>query len=428
MNAYDISALVLPAEDAECIGIMTSAFQATLLSEQGILNALKHPIWQKGEHSSLFNRIQPGETCCIVVSDHTRKTAIDRVLPILLHGFSERGCHLEDMFILIASGIHRHPTPAELKIILGKDVMKTFRNRIFFHNPDDENNLVSIGKTHRGHEVYINRLAVEARRLILIGAALYHYHAGFCGGRKSLVPGLAARSTIASNHSLALEQKHNQIHPAATIGILKGNPVAEDMLEGALLHKPDFIVNTVLTPDGSLAGIFAGDLNEAHLAACRLVERIYRINLKQEADFVIASAGSASNWIQSHKALFNAARAIKPNGRIILQAPCSEGLGDERFRYWVKKSTLNDIYSGLRKSLEVLGQTALSTRRHAEQTILISNLSQRDASDLGMRTAPDLDTAIHEVLEHFQKHGIKKPAYYLMPDALYLVPFLPGQS
>ena len=98
-------------------------------------------------------------------------------------------------------------------------------------------------------------------------------------------------------------------------------PPRRSRLEGARLHPPDFIVNTVLAPNGQLAGVFAGDLDLAHRAACGLVKKIDRVVIDRKADFVVADAGGAGTWIQAHKALFNAVRAVQEDGRIILLAP-----------------------------------------------------------------------------------------------------------
>ncbi len=414
----------IPANRAECLATLRSSWQGPALNEAAIKLALERPCWPGGLGPSMFDLVRPGQSVGLVVSDHTRKTATDRLLPILLQGWLERHCRLEDFFILVASGIHRPPNSAEIARILGADLAKAFAQRLWIHDPDDAANLVEVGQTQCGHPVCVNRRALRADRLILLGAANYHYHAGFGGGRKALVPGLSARATIAFNHSLTLDPQRDQIHPAAVPGRLDGNPVAEEMLAGARLCRPSGIINTVLAPDGSLAGVFAGDLDLAHRAACRLVEQINRINLVQAADFVIASAQPATNWIQSHKALFNAFRAIVPAGRVILSAPCPEGLGDERFRYWVRQPSLHDIFKGLRQSPEVLGQTALSTRMRAPQTILVTDLNARDRRDLSIPTAPDLDIALAMVLERARRLGKARPTYYLMPEALSLVPFL----
>jgi len=412
------------SETAVCLGTLESTDIPSRLSDDIIHAALQRPIWPTGRGGAIFDIIQPGESVCFVISDQTRKTAADRVLPVVLNGLRLKGCSVGDMFILVASGIHRPPTPVETELILGPPVFHEFQGRVFAHDPDDNANLVVVGTTRRGHPVRVNRRAVEADRLAPIGAATYHYHAGFGGGRKSLVPGLAARETIASNHGLTLDPERDRIHPGVEPGILDGNPVAEEMLEGARLCEPDIIINTVLTPAGELAGVFSGDLDAAHRSACRMVERICRVEIGERADFVLASAGTASNWIQSHKSLYNASRAVREGGRVILMAPCPEGIGNERFRFWIKKPTIQEIYKGLRQSVEVLGQTALSTRIRGTATILITRMSEADIMDLGIETAPDEDSAVRRVLERLAREGKQRPTYYLMPHAGQVVPFI----
>lgn len=420
-------AISIPADRAECLGTLSSSFRAPVLSDAAIDEALGNPIWPNGVGGALEERIRPGESVCLVVSDQTRRTAVDRVLPVLLRRLKARGCRNSDFFILVASGVHRAPTPAELNVILGSSLAADFAGRIFCHDPDDETALISVGWTSRGPEVRLNLRAVRANRLVLLGAANYHYHAGFGGGRKSLVPGLAARATIAFNHSLTLDLERDSFHPGVEIGRLDGNPVAEEMLESAQLHAPDFIVNTVLTPAGELAGVFAGEMDKAHRAACKLVERIDRVDLERKADFVVAEAGRAGNWIQAHKGLFNAARAVKAaTGRIILLAKCPEGLGSERFRFFVTRPTLAEIYQFLRQIPEVNGQTALSTRINGARAILVTRMAERDTADLGLPTAPDLASAVSLTLAELARAGIKRPSYYLMPDALSVVPFGPS--
>jgi len=373
--------------------------------------------------ASVFSLVKRGGSLCIVVSDHTRKTAVDRVLPLLVDGLTARGCALDRMFILVASGIHRHPSADDIRKILGQPMAERFRDRIRLHNPDDNASLMEVGKTIRGHTVRVNRMAVETDNLILTGSVLYHYHAGFGGGRKSLVPGLAARDTIAHNHSLTLDPLENRIHPGVAPGLLDNNPVAEEMLESARMVRTAFIVNTVLSPSGELAGIFAGDIDLAHRAACRFAERIYRCDIEERADIVIAVASGASTWIQAHKALFNADRAVKPGGRIVLLAPCPEGLGNEAFRYWVTQPGINDIYAGLRKSPEILGQTALSTRIRGSKAILVTEMPEKDAADMHMEKAPDAESAIAAAVAKLREQGVCNPTCLLMPEAMYTLPF-----
>lgn len=411
------------AGSGTCLGTITSGWKSDPLTDKAIRVALAKPLWPDGDQRTICDIIKPGESVCFVVSDHTRKTACNAVLPVVLKRLADSGCRLADMFILVASGIHRPTTPAEMIHILGKKVAHEFEGRIFQHDPDDDKNLAFVGTTTRGHRVRVNRRAIDANRIVLLGAATYHYHAGFGGGRKSLVPGLAGRDTISCNHSLTLDPDNDCIHPNVGTGVLDGNPVAEEMLEAAHMCRPDITINTVLTPDGKLAGVFSGELDKAHRAACNLVEQVNRVDIQAAADIVVASAETAGNWIQSHKALYNAHRALCPGGRVLLLAPCPEGLGNERFRYWIKKDSLSQIYAELRQSAEVLGQTALSTKSLAPNTILVTDMSRTDIVDLGIETATDLENGVKKAVAQVACDG--KPTYYLMPQARYTVPFGP---
>ena len=188
---------------AKCLAVLDTGAVLPELDRAAISRCLLNPVWDTG-NNSITDIIQPGKTACFVVSDYTRKTAIDKVLPVTMDLLKQNNCSPDDMIILIASGIHRHPSPAEIESILGTEMFELFKDRIHLHDPDDESARTEIGRTGRGHPVKINSKAVESDHLILTGAATYHYHAGFGGGRKSLVPGIADRSTIAHNHSLTL--------------------------------------------------------------------------------------------------------------------------------------------------------------------------------------------------------------------------------
>jgi len=359
-----------------------------------------------------------------VVSDATRRTAVNRILPLVLRGLRERGCSMDRIHIVVATGIHRAPTADEIEMILGHDVARELRGRITPHDPDDESALAHAGETRRGCKVRLNRRAMESDCLIVFGAVSYHYHAGFGGGRKSIVPGLAARDTIALNHSLALDHEKNSFRRGVQIGRLDGNPVSEEMLEGAMLRRPDIIVNTVVSPDGRLVGVASGHLDAAHRAACAMLERCARADISEPADLVLATAPGARDWIQAHKALLNAARAAGPDGLVALWAPCPEGLGNERFRMWARMRDIPEMFRLLKKSPEVNGQTAVSTRLHAPRTVLVTRMPARDIEDLGIETQPDMESAIRSALRRTAASGRKRPRYYLMPDAGHVTPFI----
>jgi nickel-dependent lactate racemase len=254
------------------------------------------------------------------------------------------------------------------------------------------------------------------------GAIVQHYFGGFGGGRKSIVPGLASATTIAGNHALNLHPTDDRLDPAVRIGTLDGNPVAEDMLEAAQFVPVEFILNTVLNRDARIAAVFCGELDAAHRAGCAFARDVYASCIEARADLVIAASAHTRNFVQSHKALYNAYQAVQPNGRIVLAAPCAEGLGGERFSKWLALGDRAEIFAALRARSEINGQTALSTLEKSSITRFVTELPEADVHRLGGRKSPTLQHAIDTTLAELAHDGIAEPAVYLMPSAAYTVP------
>ena len=375
-----------------------------------------------GQHA-LRRVLRPNGSVIIVVSDSFRKTAIHVVLPGLIRYLNASNVSNDAIAFLVATGTHRPPTAEEKAEILGEAIYDRFQSRIFCHDPDDEENLVHCGTTSRSTPVYINRHAMVADTVIATGTTVLHYFGGFGGGRKSIVPGIAGRKTIAANHALNLDAHENRLNPDVRIGRLDGNPVAEDMLEGSRFCNVDFMINTVLNQDGAIAGLFCGDLEAAHRQACAFAESLYAVPIRKKADFVIASAGKAKNFIQSHKTLYNAFQVVKPGGPIILATPASEGYGGNKFEAWLGLKTPDAIIAALREHAEINGQTALSTIEKARNAILITAMRSEDVEGLGAVKARDLADALDRVRNRLNPPDGQRPTCYLMPDGAYTVPF-----
>ena len=358
------------------------------------------------------------------MSDAFRRTRVEQILPALLSALSEAGVDERAIAFLFATGTHRGPTVDEQRRILGSAVFDRFRGRIWIHDPHDEANLVAVGVTSRGTAVTINKRAAESDRLIATGTVVFHYFGGFGGGRKSILPGISGVETIAHNHAMNLDPDTDRLNPDVRIGRMDGNPVAEDMLEGARLAQVDFVLNTVLNRQGEIAGIFAGELDEAHRAATAFARDLYAVTIHEQADLVIAASGATRNFVQTHKALYNAYQAVKPTGRIVLAAPCDEGLGGDQFAKWLRLGTREAIIAELRRQSEINGQTALSTIEKAPLATLVTDLSAADVGLLGARRAPTLGEALDEARGDLARRGIPRPTIYVMPSAAYTVPFL----
>ncbi|MDZ4857634.1 MAG: nickel-dependent lactate racemase [Candidatus Hydrogenedentes bacterium] len=385
---------------------------------ESLRRALEKPIGLPGP---LLEHFRAGDAVTIVVSDAYRNTAVDQILPAILDALADRGIRNEAIQFLFATGIHKAPDVDQQRAILGDEVYARFRQRAHVHDPYAEDH-AQLGTTARGTPVEINRRAIECDHVIVTGAVVMHYFGGFGGGRKALVPGISSARTIARNHAMNLHPTENRLNPAVCIGVMDGNPVAEDMLEAALRVPNCNLINTVLNRRGEIAGLFAGALEAAHVDACAFARSLYAVPIADAADIVIASAGTARNYVQAHKALYNAYQAMKPGGCIILLAPSLEGLGGEPIEKWLRLGSVDAIIAALRASSEIYGQTALSTLEKAAQAIMVTNLPSASVGILGARKAVSLDDALRIARREYGDHA----TYYVMPSASHTVPILYG--
>jgi len=368
----------------------------------------------------VIEAVTPGETVTLVVSDQTRKTGADLVLTVLIDAWRAQGVTDDRLSFLIACGSHRSPDAAEIARILGPGLAADFANRIRCHNAFSSH-CVRLGTTRRGTPVEVNRLALEPAALIPIGGVTFHYFAGFTGGRKSVVPGLASAHTIAANHSLSMDPAAGTFRAGVETGRLAGNPLAEDLAEAAALVRVRASVQTVLDGEGRITGLFAGEMNSAHAAACGAARDSYSFPLAETFDLVVAGAGPARNWVQSHKALVNSRRAAGQEGLVILEAPCPEGLGSESLERWLDKGSPAAIMAGIAESADINAQTALSTLLRGRKTILVTTLHPTVVAGMGMTRAESLEEALR--LAAVRLAGIPRQLRILpLPEAWLTVP------
>lgn len=294
---------------------------------QAVVDAIERPIGT----APLREIVRPGERVAILVNDITRLTRTDLMLPPIVEALNAAGIPDAGMFIVFALGIHRRQTDDERRRILGDDLYSRIRS--FDHIAGDDAALVEIGTTSFGNRVEINREVWEADRIILTGEIIYHLIAGYSGGRKSLVPGVAGARTTTFNHRMIFD-------PNCRAGLLDGNPAHEDLLEACRMADPDFLVNVVLSPEGRLIRVVAGHFDKAHREGCRTVDRMMRVETDEPYDVVVASAGGFPLDIdlrQAHKPLENACQALRPGGKALFYAACPNGAGIKSFEDYVRR-------------------------------------------------------------------------------------------
>ncbi|MDY6290253.1 MAG: nickel-dependent lactate racemase [Succiniclasticum sp.] len=324
------------------------------------LKALRDPIDSK----PLADIVRPGDKIAIVVSDETRLCYTDQFLPVIITELNANGIPDSDIDIVIATGTHRAQTPEEDILVLGEEMVKRFR--IHQHDCRDKENLVYKGTTSRGNKVYINKIVANADKIIATGAVTLHPMAGFGGGRKAIVPGVAGLETINHNHVLALAEKPGDgCSPNVTTAKLEGNPFHEDLTECVEFVNPDFLVDVVLTSDGGLYEVVAGNWKTAFYKGCKDLLEISGIPITELADVVIASGGGYPkdiNLYQGTKTHMNVEMAVKPGGIAIIMLECPDIKEPAIFTDWLIKSNLRKTEQEVRDNFYMAAFVAYKSR------------------------------------------------------------------
>ena len=324
------------------------------------LKAMRNPIDSK----PLAEIVQPGEKVAIIVSDETRLCYTDQFLPVIVKELNDKGIPDSDIDIVIATGTHRAQTPEEDILVLGEAMVKRFR--IHQHDCRDKENMVYMGTTSRGNKVYINKIVANADRVIDTGAVTLHPMAGFGGGRKAVVPGVAGLETINRNHVLALAEKPGEgCNPNSVAAKLEGNPFHEDLMECAAFVDPDFLLDVVLTSDGGLYEVVAGNWKTAFYKGCKDLLEISGIPIKEQADVVIASGGGYPkdiNLYQGTKTHMNVDMAVKPGGIAIIMLECPDIKEPAVFTDWLIKSDLQKTEQEVRDNFYMAAFVAYKSR------------------------------------------------------------------
>jgi len=390
-------------------------------AEVEIRRALAHPTGT----APLREIVKAGEKIVIVTSDITRYSGSEIYLPIVVEELNDCGIPDNDIEIVIALGIHRNQTEEEQRKILGPLFS---RIAVFDHECENPAELVDLGLTDSGIPVQINRRIIEADRVIVTGTIGFHYFAGFGGGRKGLVPGVASRETCMASHFAVFNPPEiGGKHPRAVAGVMEGNPVNQNLVQAARRVKTDFLLNTVLSPAKQILGVFCGDLEQAHLAGCEMVQELFQVTVDQPADLAIVSCGGEPkdiNFIQAQKALDYGCRAVKEGGTIIFLAACRDGSGYPTFFDWFRYQDLDEFEAALRQNYQINGQTAHAVLSKARRfrVILISELSVMETERMGMEKAADLAEALNRVLP-----GLKPDAeIVVIPDGGVVLPVMGG--
>ena len=308
-------------------GVLAPRYRPGLEDEAGaVRKALENPIG-----SRRLREIARGKKdAVIVVNDITRPTATHRLVPHLIRELKEAGMGDDRILFLVATGTHRDNTREELEGMLGKEIVQRFP--VINHHCQDDEIMVDLGKTAGGMPVVINRLFWEREVKILTGTIAPHQGAGFSGGRKSVLPGIASLATLKLHHGFGMRSDK----PA--MGWVEGNLFHENALEAARMAKVDFILNTVQNHRKEITEVVAGDMEKAWFEGVKTSREIFEVEVARPADIVITTPGGYPKdfdlW-QSQKAMAASELVVRESGVVILVAECTDGVGSRGFYEWM---------------------------------------------------------------------------------------------
>lgn len=312
----------LPAERVQAVLVSNlHHYQPELGQTELVQDALKHPVGTP----RLSEMAKGKQKVVIIASDHTRPVPSKVIMPLMLAEI-RKGNPEADITILIATGCHRETSKEELLNKFGEEIVR--QEKIYVHDCDDQSMLVKLGTLPSGGQLLINRLAYEADLLVAEGFIEPHFFAGFSGGRKSVLPGVAARATVLANHCSVFIDSDK-----ARTGIVDGNPIHIDMLYAARTARLDFIVNVVINAENEVIFAVAGDCDLAHIAGRDFLCSQCKV-AKEPADIVITTNGGYpldQNIYQAVKSMTAAEATVKEGGAIIILAKSNDGHGGEEF-------------------------------------------------------------------------------------------------
>ena len=321
---YSKTGMDLNIEDKNLLKVLTSKahdFKPAKSESQLVEDSMDNPIGSKKLEELAVGK----KNIVIITSDHTRPVPSKVTMPIILRRIRSVSPNAR-IRILVATGFHRPSTREELIAKYGEDIVNN--EEIVMHKSKDDSSMKKIGTLPSGGECIINKIAAEADLLLAEGFIESHFFAGFSGGRKSILPGIASAKTIMYNHCSEFIDSKN-----ARTGILTDNPIHRDMVYAAKTAKLAFIVNVVIDQDKKVIASFAGDVEDAHKVGCDFVTELSKIDATP-ADIAISTNGGYpldQNIYQSVKGMTAAEATCKEGGVIIMIAACNDGHGGQSF-------------------------------------------------------------------------------------------------
>ena len=382
-----------------------------------IHQALREPIGSP----PLRSLVAPDDRVGIAFSDITRPTPNHIILPTLLDHLS----HVSPDHITLfnGTGTHRTNTDEELRRMVGDHVAE--RYRIVQNDARDQDAHCLVGNTTTGNAIWLHREFVDCDVRILTGFIEPHFFAGFSGGGKALMPGLARLDTVLRNHSA-----EHMDNPKARWGIREGNPLWEEIREAVQLVPPTFLLNVTLNRDHEITGIFAGDWEEAHARGCAFVRDVSMVGLESPFDIVITSNSGYPldlNLYQAVKGMSAAAQIVRQGGSIILASDCWDGIPEhgDYGRLLCEADDLEDLLEtvrdpGFSQQDSWQAHTQALVCQRADVYLFTHNLTAQQIKDALLIPCSDVASTVEELL---RRHG-PDARVCILPEGPQTIPYI----
>ena len=377
-----------------------------------VQQALEDPI----ESPRLKELAQGKDDVVIISSDHTRPVPSHVTMPLLLSEV-RKGNPDAEITILVATGFHRASTEEELRSKYGDEIYEN--ETIINHDCRNQDEMVELGTLPSGGDLILNKRAVEADLLVAEGFIEPHFFAGFSGGRKSVLPGVASKMTVLANHCAEFIGHHK-----ARTGILEGNPLHKDMLYAAQEAGLEYILNVAINEEKEVINAFAGHREKAHEEGCDFVSSLAGVKA-DPSEIVITTNGGYpldQNIYQSVKSMTAAEAAGKDGGVIIVASECSDGHGGEEFyKTFDQADTIEEIEDeiearGRKETIPDQWESQVLARVLSNfEVIMVTDVEQEMVEDMHMHWAANVEEAIEQAREMVD---VEEPKINVIPDGV----------
>ncbi len=367
-------------------------------------------------------------SACILICDITRPVPNGVILPVLIRTLMEGGLDPGNIQVLVATGLHRPNQGQELEELVGDEwVLATVPVDNHFARQDLDH--VEVGVTSHGVPVLLDRRFVQAQLKIVTGLVEPHFMAGYSGGRKVIMPGVAHKSTITALHTARYFE-----HPRSANCILDGNPLHEVQLEVVRMLGGALAVNAVIDEHRRISYLNFGEIQRSHLEAVGFMRPYGEIPVSEKFSTVLTSSAGYPldrTYYQTVKGMVGAMDLLEPGGDLFIVSEISEGFGSPEYREAQERLIRLGPDGFLQEILprdhalidEWQTEMQLKPMRVGQIHLYTKALDPEERALTGVRIIEDLEWEIRKSVERSGQRRI-----VVLPEGPYVVPIYRSPS